>query len=732
MNARSLCCTLSLLGCAVGQSVPATTQPESPLGDELAQRLPTWTIDRVLYDEPGDGRLWVRGTTWKGSFGTEGFLFVPFFGAEAPRNFPMRFRVLSVHIGGHELPFAASTLPERTGDRVTFDRGALHEVYELGLTRVEQSFVIDTRLSGDVDLELAIDSELAEHQEQPGLQFGNEFGTVDYSAACLVRDDDKVAIESTWTGGSVHFHVAADQRGEGPVVIDPFVTPQSTLSPGPISSHDISYDAGNDRYLVCWETPFSTTDHDVWSMMVTNSGVALSSTAAAMDYTTLNYTHPSVANLKLTNRFLVAMERTDPAQWGGRVMIYARRRDAGGAMTTYPEVQLSDPSFLGNNYGPDVGGDPGTDPGTHEWLVVWTNVTSGTDSNIHARQVGNSGQPTSYQLVIEDQPNAIYSSATVSQSNGYGIVSTPAWFVVYVYKYSANDWDVVGRMVQPLGYLSTRQYIDTSLWIDLYPRVSSPAKDSTGLQTLYLVTYERQGSFHAMAKVYNGTTPIIVATADLTQQFGLGGYYVRPESDGIRFAVASGAAAGPAAVATLAYANGALLMHEAPQPLPGLSIDPQLVSTYSSGGLPTRFGLTFLDSSYSVPYLRSIIYDGHSPGPMTNQRAMACNGLGIGVSGSTALGNTLQFTLSGLGADFPGFAFGAPSVPAIPLCPTCSLGLRLDVPIIPLFGSATLVIAIPGNTSLVGETYSVQGTSLGSGSCLGGLSFSDTIDFTIR
>ena len=61
---------------------------------------------------------------------------------------------------------------------------------------------------------------------------------------------------------------------------------------------------------------------------------------------------------------------------------------------------------------------------------------------------------------------------------------------------------------------------------------------------------------------------------------------------------------------------------------------------------------------------------------MTQTLATACNGLAIAVSGSSALGEALQFTLSGFGTDVPGFAFGGPAVVPLPLCPNCRLGLR--------------------------------------------------------
>src|SRR4051812_14437749 len=42
----------------------------------------------VLYDEPGDGRLWARGETWKASFGSDGATYFPRVGPAEPRRLP--------------------------------------------------------------------------------------------------------------------------------------------------------------------------------------------------------------------------------------------------------------------------------------------------------------------------------------------------------------------------------------------------------------------------------------------------------------------------------------------------------------------------------------------------------------------------------------------------------------------------------------------------------------------
>ena len=67
----------------------------------------------VLTDECGDGLVWAIGNTWKASFGAEGFTYVPYFGSAAPRNFPVRFQLQAVQVGGEALPLGPGSVQRR-------------------------------------------------------------------------------------------------------------------------------------------------------------------------------------------------------------------------------------------------------------------------------------------------------------------------------------------------------------------------------------------------------------------------------------------------------------------------------------------------------------------------------------------------------------------------------------------------------------------------------------------
>ena len=115
----------------------------------------------VLFDAPGDGSLWAVADTYKAGFDAEGATFVPFLGSDAPRNWPVRFRIRSVRTAAGELEFDRGVAPVRVGDSVLYDRGPFVERYDLGLESAEQSFLVHERIgSGALEIELEVESEL--------------------------------------------------------------------------------------------------------------------------------------------------------------------------------------------------------------------------------------------------------------------------------------------------------------------------------------------------------------------------------------------------------------------------------------------------------------------------------------------------------------------------------------------------------------------------------------------
>lgn len=714
---------------AATAAIAAPQAPESSPLDAATAGNPTWPPRHVVHDATPDGRLWAHGGDWKASFGAEGFTFVPYLPGAA-HNWPLQFRLASLRVGGAIVPIDGAVRPTRRGDRITFARGPVHELYELAPKQVEQRFVVDVARAGDIEIELALTTELQEDPARPGLQFASENGEVLYGDAFVVRGSDRLPIATELAGNRLRLRVPAALRGDGPVEIDPILSTRSSTTSGANRQADVAWDATNARYLLSWEFDFSATDHDIWTELFDAAGVPIPNSALSVDISSALAISPRCADLHDADRFLIAFQYTDPLN-NNRRMIYSRTRDAGGATAVGAYTLLSDPALPGDNSGPDVGADSATGPGNHDWLVVWTNTATINDANIHGRLVLGSGQPRQPGVLpIQTAGTSFNANVQVSKGNGNGVVPHPAWCVVYNRHFGATVSEVHCHTVDPVGVVGSEQPVDNTQQRNLNPQVSSPLWD--GSRTRYLVTYRRESGNTARA-VCIGFAPAWQSSQfiDLTQQFGILADWQRVDSDGVRFVVASkGFFALEFEVRTLGWTGVSLVEHDVSG---GQSLaETEVVSARASGGEAGIYALTRLANATSGPLPQLTRYGGYQLGAAFGSLPTACSALQIQASGYPLLGGSVQFTLSNFGSDFPGFAFGGAATIPIPVCPSCSLGLRFDLPIVPMLATSSAAIAIPTTLGLLGQTYAMQGFGFGASPCLGGFTFSDTITFTIR
>lgn len=716
------------LVCAVLATAIRAQVPSAPLA-EPSQPWRVPALDRVVHDAPGDGRLWACGDRWKASFGAEGFTFVPFL-AGAPHNMPVHFRVVRAAVGSREITLAPDAAPRREGDRVTFARGELREVYDLSPAHVEQSFVIDTTLPGDVVVDLDIATDLREDTRRPGLQFVCEFGEVDYGDAFVVRDGVKNPVATEWNGGTLRMRVPAALRGRGPVVIDPILSTQTVGTTGTYVRVDSAYDVTNDRHMIVFESVWTITDHDIWTMMFDGAGNPIAGSMIAVDFSTTNWVYPRTANLNDADRFLVAATVDDPTY--GRQMIYGRTRDAFGVMAMNAPQLLSDPNQAGDNQAAEVGADPATGPGNHDWLVVWTNRTIPT-SRVQGRLVLGSGLPRAANVMPIQGGIDTVGDVQVSRSNGNGCVPCPAWCVVYT-RQVGNERHIVGRTVDPDGNIGSEVPFDTGSGVNSDPKVSSPIADGT--KSRYLVVYLRSNTVRGLVAAFqpswSGTNYY-----DLTAVAGLRPGALDTDSDGARFVVASPAPfAGQVDVSMLGWESASLLpLGFAQTLLSGFTgfADTQVAALRSSGGPIGHYGIGYLQGTGTSRTAALLRYGGYTSGATSAVLATACQGSSLvtTLTGQPYLGATIEFTVSGFGSAFPLLLLGGANASAVPVCPGCALGLRADLPIHPLAGPS-VVLSIPSAASLVGETFAMQGLALGTHPCLGGIELGDTIRWTIR
>jgi hypothetical protein len=706
--------SLALGAALAGQDSPAI--PHATLGSAHAG------LATVLFDSPGDGRLWALGATYKASFGQDGFVYVPFLGSDAPRNHPVRFTLRSVRVAGRDVAFTAGATAVREGARVTLDRGTVHEVYDLAAAMVEQTFVIDGAAAGDVDIELAIATDLAADVSRDGLQFGNELGHVAYGTAYLVRGTAKTAIATTWTGDSLRLHVPAAWRDAGQVVIDPVIRTVS-LNAGQLDATlpDLAYDATTDRWLATWVNVFSQTDHDVVAELRTGNGDPIAGSFRAIEATTAHFTSPRTANLASADRFLIAMERAGTVSPLRPAAVWGRTMDAASPFGTGALIEISPPSNL-DQHAPDVGGDPGT--GAH-WTVVWEHGGESIGAaDILARQVDAAGTVRPNTIAVENLPH-VCTWPQISLSNGNGLSPTPRWCVVFNVRATATDADVWGSMLDLAGVVTRDRAITTAFSNDVFPQVSSPVVDFGGTPR-FLVSFEQWTAVSEfVARVVDTDIVATFPEVNLSRRYGFNGQFSRIDSDGARFAATTKVGTS-LRVGTLALVANDLVLHEGLQTISSGDF-PHIASKRSGGGGNTDYGIVYI-SPGNPSRAAFATYQGRAPAGGFNWRDTDC-GPGIDVLGQPFVGNTLQFSLTGTGTDLAGFVFGLPAAATI-LCGTCRVGVDLAQATVSFGGTANL--RLPGNPRFVGFTVAAQGFTLGSGPCNPAARTSDTIDATIQ
>lgn len=691
---------------------------------------PTSGVDRVLHDQRDADSPWAVGRNWKASFGRDGFQFVPFFGSEAPRNFPVRCTLQSVRVGGKAIEVAGAVAATRAAERYTYQRGAVKEIYDLALDHVEQTIVVDTAEPGDVEVVFAIASELVEDPSQPGIQFANSFGAVGYRDAFLLRGDERVPLEPTHVDGAITLRVPAAWRGAGPVVIDPIFYTQATTAGLPVINGwpDLAYDATNEAWLLAWEISWSFSDFDIYSQMFDRGGAVLLGSTRIVDSTTALCRHPRIANRRDVAKFLIVCDRTDPLVAGGRTMVYHMVRDAVPSGSTTALTMTSSAALTGPAFTPDVGGDSGDSSGS-DFPVVW--LQGNTGNAVYMRWVRPDGQLTPgapAQIAFSSQP---FAGLRISKTNGRDRLVTPMWLAVFSMRMSNQAHDIVALPISPTG-AGAPFTIDWSASDDRNPSVSIPLTTS-GTSPRFVVTCERQNPAQARAIVYEPVGQNILSNSDLTG-IGIGPYWFRMQSDGTRFVCTSSPDAFTVEASTLAYlpATHSWVRQDGPHPMPGAPSNPSIASIAGGGGGLTEYGVAYIDQNIGTGRTVLMRFNGHADGWILSASNTGCNGLQLGWANMPYLGNTVSFPLGSFGSDLPVLAFGEPTNNPVPLCGTCQIGLRTDRPIQLFAGITQLDITIPPLVELVGFVFAVQGVAVGSGPCLGGLSLSDTWWMTVR
>jgi hypothetical protein len=594
--------------------VPAHDAAASPSKPNLrAARAPRFEVDQVYFDQPGDGSIWALGAGYKASFRSSGATYIPFLGSCAPKDYPVNLALKSISVGGRALTYDSQAAPVRNGTRVTFDRGGVVELYDMKLASAEQGFVFESLpATGDLVLEVAVDSALEAAGTSEGLRWSNALGAVEYSRAVLVdAAQHRTPVLTQVNGGTLEIRVPADVLAGAtfPIVVDPVITTFTVDdSTNDDTDPDIAYDATNGVYQVVWSRAFSATDHDCYSQLQSASGTTIVNSTVPIDFTGDDWVRPRTANNVVAKQFLVAAQVL-PSGGSSRV-IMGRTRDAAST-NMGAQFQISDPAITSDQFNVSVGGDPSISSPSY-YCVTWERIfTAGTDDDIFARLVASDSTLLGTNtILIDNSTGTLDENPSVSRCDGRDPFLGQDWTIVWQREYSPTDHDILGAQVHWDGTITNPSfYIDFSSNDDQHPQVSSVV-DAGGVSRNYMVVWQRfiGPDNDIEGALLNGTTLIREDDLSEVEAGGFLGYLwedqIQPsvDTDGAFFAVSY---AEQYASSTTDYdiylssfsdtASGvqALEIHQGLATDPAPEHSPQITAQRSGGASSTRYAIVW-------------------------------------------------------------------------------------------------------------------------------------------
>lgn len=702
--------------------------------------------EHVVFDRPqGDDVLWAIGEDWKARIDGRGCEFVPFFGAQAPQNFPVRLELVRATAGNATLTLADGR-PERHGAQVRTVRGGVVEVLDTAMRQIEQSFVFaDLPNRGAVAIEVGITGDYQTEVLPNGLRLRNAHGAVDYTKAIAYdAAGARIDLRIEWTGSAARIEIPATfvAAARLPLVLDPVVATNAGLAPGiPAASAQRNADVAKVGSSTCvvWTRTWSATDEDVVVQLL-DAGLNPAGVAQYIDFTTQNWLGPKVAPNNFTQKFLCVAQ----VNLGATYWIDGRLIDTVGTLSATLDIERDGIAghLPGNKFRPDVGGDPYLQPGAAYYTVVFEHEVTPGNHDVYYKQVNQDGSLRQVTPIALDTSSTNQSNPCIGAGNGLPSLSNR----VMVAWQSASattpfDENIWGAYVEWNGNLLIPAFqITTGTRNQRHPAVSSVAEvNGTACQLLaYEEDWVTDNDILTQVFDMNGTA---LASYDLSFGTANGAFYLRNQiapsvdSDGTRFVVGYAEYSGTdhdTYLSTLAFLpNTASVRVDEDRVTVAATpnfddFGPSVFAEYAANSVPNPY---YLLGSVIV-YANDIEvrrYGGYAPGTPFVRFASQCGTLPISGSGVPALGNNITFTLS-TSSFFSGFVFGFPAYVGLGVCP-CVLGVNsvADVP------GPVYTWHVPNNPTFVNAfTLSIQGFAFGGSACLGAIDLSDTLDFQIR
>ena len=603
-------------------SSPILAQRAAPPAGPAPARLPKvpaleparsdWRLphDRLYLSRQPDGSPQARGRTYKAEFTPGAATYIPFCGSAAPSNHPLGFRIASIRSGAADVAFEAAAVAGLAGDRVSYERGSVREVYELALDSVEQKFVfpaLPTR--GELALRLAVTTDMSASRSGRAIDYASADGVVRYGAATVVDARGLSApAPSELVEQGLEIRVPAEfmARATFPITIDPVIQTYSvTWLTEPVDSFSpaVAWDETNQRYCIVYEEVFSANDHDTDSVFVSSSGVFQS--GIYVDTILSSYwATPDVANSNNANNFFVVAAVGLPAS--GTRTIHGRTLDASStSMTLGTDVLVSTPDQLGEMAEPSVGGDPYLS-GAAYYTVVWTRMYAG-DYDVHMRQVNQTGVLLgTTTILLADTPAEWDSAPRISKS----CQNAGTHHVVWESMVNFGDLDIGGAEVSWNGAVN----IPATQLVSGVATTTRPAcspMDAAGRWVL-VYEYDFTSDHDVFGELMTGLTSGGVQNlSELESQLGGGMLFqdqVRPavDTDGVHFACVYSEQFGSSTTdydirgSSLDVINGKLALgvfHDTLAASTTREDYPRMCSQQAAGGTGNQLGVVWWDNS---------------------------------------------------------------------------------------------------------------------------------------
>lgn len=423
-----------------------------------------------------------RGRNWKAEFDADGAAFAPFLGSAAPRNFHVRFAVEHLARGGVSARLQSPRLSSE-GERVLIERGPVRSEYVAAEGGLEQLFVFDEALAGtgDLTLDLGIETELSAEAVGRGFSFRGAYGGVDYGASFAIdAAGRRLDLEPHLQGMRIRFTIPAQflADAEWSVAIDPWIRSTLIDTPGVRQDEvDVAFDPVTSRFRVVFEEQFSTTDFDIRSIELTASGDPVPGSSRYLDASFANCRRPRIASCPSQRAYLGVYELRSNSSDDAR--IEARSVDADTGHMGGPFI-VDSYSGVPQRHA-DVCGDANST--NAHFTVVWEREVSPGDTSVHARVVDASNQFPSSEVVIA---NPLFGSANqpaISSSIPPGATDS---IVVWRGQGTLPSASIRGRTLSRDGLLAGTPFTASSGFVNSYiahaePRVSSLTVGPSGM-----------------------------------------------------------------------------------------------------------------------------------------------------------------------------------------------------------------------------------------------------------